>query len=114
MTTAGILQIALFFGLIVICAKPLGGYMARVFEGQRNVFARHRSECPVQRCSCRGAVLFSFGAVMILCQSTHAFSKINVPSARIGAVFLMANVPPARVMNAQATAQSRRGAGIGG
>src|SRR4030095_16844249 len=35
MTTLGILQIAIFFGLILVCAKPLGGYMARVFEGQR-------------------------------------------------------------------------------
>src|SRR4029079_11846657 len=35
MTSIGILQIAIFLGLILICAKPLGGYMARVFEGQR-------------------------------------------------------------------------------
>jgi K+-transporting ATPase ATPase A chain len=35
MTTMGIVQIAVFFGLILICAKPLGAYMARVFEGQR-------------------------------------------------------------------------------
>src|ERR1700682_3709 len=35
MTSVGILQIALFFGLILVCTKPLGAYMARVFEGQR-------------------------------------------------------------------------------
>jgi potassium-transporting ATPase potassium-binding subunit len=35
MTSAGILQIAVFLALILICAKPLGAYMARVFEGQR-------------------------------------------------------------------------------
>jgi potassium-transporting ATPase potassium-binding subunit len=35
MTTTGILQIALFFGIILICTKPLGAYMAKVFEGQR-------------------------------------------------------------------------------
>src|SRR5579884_4144738 len=35
MTAAGILQIAIFLGLILICAKPLGAYMARVFDGQR-------------------------------------------------------------------------------
>src|SRR5579864_1555200 len=35
MTTAGILQIALFFAIILICTKPLGAYMAKVFEGQR-------------------------------------------------------------------------------
>ena len=35
MTSLGILQILLFLGLILACAKPLGAYMARVFEGQR-------------------------------------------------------------------------------
>jgi K+-transporting ATPase ATPase A chain len=35
MTSAGILQIAIFLSLIVLCAKPLGSYMARVFEGER-------------------------------------------------------------------------------
>ena len=35
MTSIGILQIALFFGLVLLCTKPLGAYMARVFEGQR-------------------------------------------------------------------------------
>ena len=35
MTSIGILQIALFFGIILICTKPLGAYMAKVFEGQR-------------------------------------------------------------------------------
>src|SRR5512133_1951904 len=35
MTSSGVLQIALFLGLILACAKPLGSYMARVFEGQR-------------------------------------------------------------------------------
>src|SRR5712671_4584621 len=35
MTSTGILQIAIFFGLILVCTKPLGAYMARVFQGQR-------------------------------------------------------------------------------
>src|SRR6202051_1405033 len=35
MTTVGVFQIAIFLGLILICAKPLGAYMARVFEGER-------------------------------------------------------------------------------
>src|ERR1051326_7690212 len=35
MTSIGVLQIAIFLGLILVCAKPLGGYMAQVFEGQR-------------------------------------------------------------------------------
>jgi len=35
MTTLGVLQIGIFFALILLCAKPLGAYMARLFEGQR-------------------------------------------------------------------------------
>src|SRR5258708_3581922 len=35
MTSIGILQIVLFFALIFVCTKPLGLYMARVFEGER-------------------------------------------------------------------------------
>jgi K+-transporting ATPase ATPase A chain len=35
MTGIGVLQIAVFFGLILVCVKPLGAYIARVFEGQR-------------------------------------------------------------------------------
>jgi len=35
MTSAGVLQILLFFALILVCVKPLGAYMAQVFEGQR-------------------------------------------------------------------------------
>ena len=35
MTSLGIFQIALFFGLILLCSKPLGAYMANVFEGRR-------------------------------------------------------------------------------
>src|SRR5271154_2322119 len=35
MTSAGVLQIALFFALILICTKPLAAYMTNVFEGRR-------------------------------------------------------------------------------
>jgi K+-transporting ATPase ATPase A chain len=35
MTTAGILQIAIFFGVLLACTKPLGAFMARVFNGER-------------------------------------------------------------------------------
>ena len=35
MTSLGVLQIAIFLGLILVCAKPLGAYMAKVFEGER-------------------------------------------------------------------------------
>jgi K+-transporting ATPase ATPase A chain len=35
MTSIGILQIALFLGLILLCTKPLGAFMARLFEGEQ-------------------------------------------------------------------------------
>ena len=35
MTTNGILQILLFFGLLMLTVKPMGVYMARVYEGER-------------------------------------------------------------------------------
>ena len=35
MTGIGILQIAVYFALILVCVKPLGSYMAQVFEGRR-------------------------------------------------------------------------------
>ncbi len=35
MTSVGILQIVIFLALIAACAKPLGSFMARLFEGER-------------------------------------------------------------------------------
>src|SRR5215510_10733543 len=35
MTSNGIFQIALYFGFVLACTKPLGAFMARVFEGER-------------------------------------------------------------------------------
>ncbi len=36
MTVNGWLQIAIFFALIVVCAKPLGSFIATIVEGRRN------------------------------------------------------------------------------
>jgi potassium-transporting ATPase potassium-binding subunit len=35
MTSIGVIQILVFFGLILLLTKPIGLYMARVFQGQR-------------------------------------------------------------------------------
>ncbi|MBX3521026.1 MAG: potassium-transporting ATPase subunit KdpA [Xanthobacteraceae bacterium] len=35
MTAIGWLQIGILFALVLVCVKPLGGYMARVFQGER-------------------------------------------------------------------------------
>jgi len=34
MTASGLLQIALYLAVLLACAKPLGGFMARVFDGK--------------------------------------------------------------------------------
>ena len=36
MTVNGWLQIAIFFALILVCAKPLGSFIATIVEGRRN------------------------------------------------------------------------------
>jgi K+-transporting ATPase ATPase A chain len=38
MTTIGVLQMVLFFVIILLVAKPMGLYMARVFDGERTIF----------------------------------------------------------------------------
>ena len=40
MSANGLLQIALFLGVIIALAKPLGWYMARVYEGKLPAFVR--------------------------------------------------------------------------
>ena len=40
MSTNGLLQIALFLGVLIALAKPLGWYMAQVYEGKLPVFVR--------------------------------------------------------------------------
>ncbi len=37
MTANGVLQLLLFFGLILLLTKPMGAYMARVFQGERTL-----------------------------------------------------------------------------
>src|SRR6185437_15909332 len=39
MTFNGILQIAIFCIVIIALTRPLGGYMTRVFNGERNLFS---------------------------------------------------------------------------
>src|SRR4051794_2482737 len=37
MTANGIFQLALYFGVILLVTRPLGTYMARVFQGERTL-----------------------------------------------------------------------------
>src|SRR4051794_6317787 len=40
MTPIAILQIAVYFGILLLITKPLGAYMARVFEGEKTLLHR--------------------------------------------------------------------------
>jgi potassium-transporting ATPase potassium-binding subunit len=40
MTVSGALQIIVFLGLLLLLTKPLGSYLARVFEGERTILHR--------------------------------------------------------------------------
>src|SRR5204863_861817 len=37
MTAAGVTQILVFFAVVVACARPMGVFMARLFDGHRTV-----------------------------------------------------------------------------
>ena len=39
MTPNGVIQLLLFFGVVLLLTKPMGIYMARVFAGERTFFA---------------------------------------------------------------------------
>jgi potassium-transporting ATPase potassium-binding subunit len=40
MTAAGILQLILYFGILLLITKPLGSYMAKVFEGEKTFLSK--------------------------------------------------------------------------
>ena len=40
MTANSILQLVVFFGVLLLIIKPLGAYMARVYEGRTTWFHR--------------------------------------------------------------------------
>ena len=52
MTANGVIQLALFMGVLIALAKPLGAYMARVYEG-RPLFGLDRLLGPVERLTYR-------------------------------------------------------------
>src|ERR1035437_2907258 len=47
MTLIGILQIVVFFAIIIAITKPIGVYMYKVFEGQKTFL--HRALFPIER-----------------------------------------------------------------
>ena len=49
MTGESLLQIGLYLSLLIAMVKPLGGYMARVYQGQTTLLSRLLG--PVERCT---------------------------------------------------------------
>ena len=110
MTSIGVLQIAIFFGLILVCTKPLGAFMVKVFEGQRTFLhpvlrwlevltykATGVKEDAEQRWTTYTAALLSFSIfgflLTYLIQRAQGFLPFNP------AHFNASNVPPDLAFN---------------
>ncbi len=110
MTSIGILQIAIFFALILVSTKPLGAFMAKVFDGQRTFLhplfrwlevLTYRvigvKEEVEQRWTTYTAALLSFSIfgflITYLLQRTQGFLPFNPQS------FNASNVPPDLAFN---------------
>ena len=105
MTATGVIQIAVYFALVLTCTKPMGAYMARVFEGQRTFMhpvlrwlevvtykAIGVSETVEQRWTRYTASLLSFSIFgflfVYLLQRAQGFLPLNPQGFNAG------NVPP--------------------
>lgn len=71
MTTNGILQILIFFALLLLATKPLGAYMARVFDGERTLL--HPILRPLERLLYR---LFRVNEQEDMRWTTYAFAML--------------------------------------
>ncbi|HLW76708.1 MAG TPA: potassium-transporting ATPase subunit KdpA, partial [Bryobacteraceae bacterium] len=114
MTGAGLLQIAVFFLLILAAAKPLGAFMARVFDGQRTFLhpvlrwlevstykAAGISEDTEQRWTAYTASLLSFSIFGFLL--TYAMQRAQGLLPFNPQHFGAANVPPDLAFNTAAS-----------
>jgi K+-transporting ATPase ATPase A chain len=102
MTTNGLLQIAFYFVVLIALAKPLGAYMARVYEGQR-LLGLDRVLGPVERliyrlCGVRpeeetdwkgyafAFLLFSVVSLVVLYLQQRVQQWLPLNPAKLGAV----------------------------
>ncbi|CAN5898933.1 potassium-transporting ATPase subunit KdpA [soil metagenome] len=84
MTTSGLLQIALYCVLLVAVAKPLGGYMARVYEGEARIADRVFG--PVERLIYR---LLRIDSKQEMTWKTYALAAMLFNVAGFFAVYLL-------------------------
>ena len=83
MTILGLLQVAVFFALVLLATKPMGAYMTRVFEGERTLL--HPALRPVERVCYR---LFHVSEQEEMRWTGYAFSLLAFSVA--GALFTYA------------------------
>ncbi|MBK8021567.1 MAG: potassium-transporting ATPase subunit KdpA [Chloroflexi bacterium] len=81
MTGLEVIQIALYLGLLIVCTPLLGGYMARVFTGQRNPLS-----IPLR--PIEGGILRSMGVDAQAEQDWKAYAVAMLLFHVIGFVFL--------------------------
>ena len=101
MTASAWLQTALFFGTVILCAKPLGAYMARVYTGEHTVLGRLLG--PVERFAyrvmgvdastetgwasyARQMLIFSAASVIVVYAIQRLQGLLPVNPLRLGAV----------------------------
>jgi K+-transporting ATPase ATPase A chain len=114
MTSIGVLQIAIFLGLILVCAKPLGSYMAKLFDGQRTFMhpvlrwlevltykMAGVKEDAEQRWTHYTAALMSFSVFAFL--FTYAFQRLQGWLPFNPQHFGASNVPPDLAFNTAAS-----------
>src|SRR5215472_2969460 len=104
MTTSGWLQIGLYIVVLLACAKPLGAYMAAVYEG-RAMRAQRIGE-PIERIVYRAAGVDA-SREMGWIEYAVAMLWFNLLGALVVYATAAAAVPPA-----QPTAAGRRVAGL--
>src|ERR1039458_8521842 len=98
MTANGVLQIAVFYAVVLACVKPLGAYMARVFEGQRTFLhpALRWLEVLTYTASLLSFSIFGFLLVYLL-QRAQGFLPFNPQGFNAG------NVSPDLAFNTAAS-----------
>ncbi len=97
MTLTGWLQLAVFFLLVLLVTKPLGAYMARVFEGERRGF---------HRCSFRSSASSTGSAASNREQEMtwYAYMFAMLAFSAVGLVWLYAAAAHAAVAAVQSAA----------
>ncbi len=84
MTPNGILQILLFFGVLLLATKPLGVYMARVFGGERTLLSPILA--PIERLFYK---LFGVDEKQDMKWTTYAFAMLMFSVVGLGLTYVL-------------------------